>query len=246
MWMHGKILLRWLNLVKEKILFVLPALPGVDSHMRDRRLFCMLKSLIEQYEIHVLYSQTLSNTAASIEALHALGLTVMSVHELAKHSAYTFDKQIATLMGEHEYQSIYFHSIYSARYYLPFLVLSSVNVRIIIDGGKARYIDEKIRANDPKTSPVARAVANKQFRIARLPEIAIYRHADVIIVPDALCLDVVKSSLPDRQVQVIADMRTEADIETISRETRAAFDAVAADSGSYYRAGKGWCDRPGI
>lgn len=213
--------------MKDKILFILPSLPGGVMNMRDRRLFCMWEALAERYEIHVLYSHNLSTTKESIEALAARGITVMSVREIAKHGLFSFDKQIAMLMNERSYKTIYFQSIYSAKYYIPFLVLSRIRTSIVIDGGKARHIEEKIRATDSKSSMLAQAVAYKNYRISRLSEIALYRHADMIIVPDQVCRNILKEGLPDKEIRQISEMRDPSDSERIIFETREAFDAAA-------------------
>lgn len=214
--------------MKPKLLFILPTLPGTPATFSERRFFAMWDSLNELYEIHVLYSHFPVDGVNAVAELRARAITVFSVHEIAKKGVYAFDKQMALLMKEHSYQSIYFSSIYSAKYYIPFLALSPIDARIIIDGGKTRHVEEKLRASNIKSSYYSQAVAHKNFRITRLPEIAIYRHADVVVVFDSMVGDVLKDSLPNQEIRVVSEINSEKDLDRICFETREAFAAAAA------------------
>jgi len=204
--------------IKNKILVIVPRLPDSFEGRRDSRLYDMLRYLQRGYEVSVFYVQSSSNENIMRKTIMKLGINVFSLKELHVIESYDFEKQFVNSIKKENYEAIYFNALYTARYYLPLIETYLPEAKVILDCANLQFVSILEYLNNISDETKIN-IEKQSLGKCKINEIAVYLHADVIIIDNINALSELRNLIPGADIRVINK-------ETISDEKSNALFAV--------------------
>lgn len=166
----------------------------------------MMRILSERFEVNYLSFQTLFIDKKTIRGIKRAGVKVIGLKELDSFDRRdacptSFDKKLQNFF-KNKYEIILFDSIYTAKYYLPFIYMYSLESKLIMDARHTQYLlelnyAEKYTGKDKKIKILEKS------RLTGEKETPIYNYFDRIIVENKNQYDNIKNEVPNISAVII-------------------------------------------
>jgi hypothetical protein len=186
---------------KQKLLYFSSRIPE-NGTPRASDLTSIVKKLSSSFQVNFIVFQSLFLDKITLDSIKRAGAKLVDLKKYDRSK--TFDQRMHDFFKE-EYSFIMFDSVYTAKYYMPFICLYSPRSKLLMDARHSQYYieNEFSRRTHDKGK---KAALTEKSKISCEREIPLYNYFDLLIAANKRHAEILACDVPNIPRIVIEDI----------------------------------------